>query len=151
MRQARLLALLTVAVAAAVAVTMGACARPPETVTWQGRVFHEVRSVAQLPAAIQTSLGADRPGTDGIADRGRPFNVTDVTDSRLPMRRFLTAGHEGDTWIVALERGGRSHGVDVYMYAATGPVLQQHWGLRDRPNSLTDVVQSMSGKRRKGP
>ena len=148
MRQARLLALLTVVAAAVAALTMGACAHPPETVTWQGRVFHEVRSLAQLPEAIQSSLGVGRPGTDGIADRGRPFNVTDVTDSRLPMRRFLTAGHESDTWIVALERGGRSHGVDVYMYAATGPVLQQHWGLRDRPSSLTEVVQSMSGKRR---
>ena len=131
-----------------IGVAVGACESSPGTVTWQNHVFHEVRSTAQLPAGIQSSLGVGLPGTDGVADRGRPFNVTDVVDARLPMRRFIVAGNENDTWIVALERGGRAYGIDVFLYGGPDPALQQHWGLRHRPHSLMEVVQSMSGKRR---
>jgi len=124
-----------------VGVAAGACDRSPGTVAWHGHVLQEVRSVAQLPPAIRSSLGVDR-GPEGVADRGRPFNVTDVVDARLPMRRFLVAGHDVDTWIVAIEHGGRAYRVEVALFTADNPVPQR-WVLNDRPSTLADVVRNL--------
>jgi hypothetical protein len=52
-----------------------------------GRAYQEVRALADLPGVIRSGLGVDRPGRDGVADRGRPFNVTDIVDDNLERRR----------------------------------------------------------------
>lgn len=126
-----------------VGAAVGACEPAPGTVEWQGHVLQEVRAVSQLPAALRSSLGVDRPGLEGVADRGRPFNITDVVDRRLPMRRFVVAGHEGDTWIVAIEHGGRAYSVEVLLFTAGNPAPQR-WVLNDRPNTLAELVNNIS-------
>ena len=138
-RSRRLLALL------GAAVTVAACqARPPDRVEWRGYDFQEVRSLSELPASLRTELGAGRAGLDGIADRGRPFNVTDVVDSKLPMRRFLTAGRDGDTWLVAQERGGRAHYLEVFLFLANERVPKLRWVLAAEAKTLREVVRLLS-------
>lgn len=130
----------------AVSVMMLGCEtnRIPATVEWRGHALQEVRSLAALPTVIQSGLGSDRPGLDGIADRGRPFNRTDVVDHNLPMRRFIVAGTEGDTWLIALEHGGRGYRVEVFLFSALDATPKQKWILSDRrPNTLSAVIQSV--------
>jgi len=98
-----------------------------------------VRTLADLPPTIQAGLEVGRPGLFGVADRGRPFNVTDVVDSKLPMRRFLAAGRDGDTWLVALEEGGRGYSVQVFLFSALEATPKQRWGLLDRPRTLREA------------
>ena len=124
----------------------GACESEPviTTVEWRGRPLREVHSVAQIPALVRLSLGVDRPGLDGVADRGRPFNATDVVDQRVPMRRFLVAGQDGDTWLVAIEHGGRGYSVEVFLFIAQQPTPREKWVLLDRPTNLAEVVRQIS-------
>ena len=100
--------------------------------------------MAKIPAVLQSGLGVGRPGLEGVADRGRPFNPTDMVDERLPMRRFLAAGSDGDTWLVALEHGGRGYSVEVFLFAGPGSAPKEKWVLLDRPTTLGEVVRNMS-------
>jgi hypothetical protein len=115
-----------------------------EAVVWRGRTFQEVRVLSDLPAGIRSELGASRSGVEGIAERNRPFNLTDVVYADLPIRRFLAAGKSGDTRLVALERGGRGYSVEVFLFSASEVHPQQKWVLLDRPTSLAEVVQGVS-------
>ena len=132
----------------AVSVAMVACESEhiSGAVEWRGHAFHEVRALADLPAVIQSGLGVGRPGLDGVADRGRPFNVIDVVDDALPMRRFLVAGRDDGTWLVALERGGRGYSVEVFLFSAGEATPSQKWVLLDRPKTLREVIQQVLQK-----
>lgn len=135
------------ALLAALSVVVAACgSHAPAGVQWRGRTFHEVHSLAQLPAVIRSRLGAGRPGLSGVADRGSPFNATDVVRDDLPMRRFLAAGRAGDTWLVALERGGRGYRVEVFLYSERDTAPKQRWVLLGNPKTLTEVVQQVGAK-----
>ena len=120
--------------------SLGALASEP-LLRWRGHEFREVGTLAALPSPIQQRLGADISGLRGVADRGKPFNDTDVVDSSRPMRRLLAAGKSGDTWLVALEQGGRGYNVQVYLFS--GNVQQQHWVLLGRPTTLQAVIQQL--------
>ena len=129
----------------ALSIATTACTtRTPASVEWRGQTFQEVPSVSELPAAVQSELGVSRPGLDGVADRNQPFNVTDVVDSNRPMRRFLTAGKSGDTWLVALEKGGRGYSVEVFLFSMRDGTLKQKWVLLDRPRTLSEIIQHLS-------
>jgi hypothetical protein len=53
-----------------------------------------------------------------VAEAGRPFNRTDaIEDASLPFRRFVRAGHSGNTWFVWLEHGGLAYHYDVFGYS----------------------------------
>lgn len=79
----------------------------------------ESRSLRELPAGIQVLLGvglppmSELPRNDGIADRGEAFNSGDVIVEALPMRRFAFGLVDGDTAMVAVERGGRAYWVQA--------------------------------------
>jgi hypothetical protein len=88
----------------------------------------------------------DRPGVEGVSDRGRPFNETDVVLDNLPMRRLLAAGRDGGTWIVALEAGGRGYRVEVFLFSELEATPKQKWVLLDRPKTLGEVVRGISGQ-----
>jgi hypothetical protein len=129
------------------AVLVAACAAEPPigTAEWQGRVLREVRSLAQLPPPVHLSLGVAEPGLKGVADRGQPFNATDVVDTRLPRRRFIVAGYDDETWLVAIEHGGRGYHVEVFLFIVQHPIPRQKWVLLgDRPNTLVEVVRQIS-------
>ena len=123
----------------------GACATGPvsKRLEWQGHVLREVRSVTQIPAVLQSSLGVGRPGLEGVAERGQPFNSTDMVDERLPMRRFFVAGRDSDTWLVALEHGGRGYRVEVFLFEGPGSAPKQKWVLLNRPKTLGEVIRSI--------
>lgn len=111
---------------------------------WQGHEFHEVRSLSAIPAAIQHQLDVLAGGTLGVAEKGQPFNIADVTDQDLPMRRLLAAGHDGDRWIVALEQGGRGYSIQVFLFVKNEQ--HDHWVLLTKPTSLQQVLDQIPTK-----
>jgi hypothetical protein len=131
----------------ALSVVMAACrSEPAPTVEWRDHVFEEVQSLGDLPPVIQSGLGASRSGLDGIADRGQRFNATDAVVGTWPMRRFLVAGRDRETWLVALEHGGRGYYVEVFLFSQPEPTPKHKWVLLQRPRTLRDVVQQVSQK-----
>lgn len=113
-------------------------------VEWQGRMLQEVRSLQQIPESIQSSLGVGRPGLDGVADYGQSFNLTDVVDPRLPRRRLLAAGHSDNTWLIAIERGGRVYNVEVLLFEGETARPTKTWVLPGRTRTLREVVQEIA-------
>jgi hypothetical protein len=119
---------------------------PPASVEWAGHTFREVRTLSALPPSLQTALGVGRLGLEGIADRDGKFNPTDVVDSKLPMRRLLVAGLEGDTALVAIEHGGRGSRVEVAFFSDTDrrAVVERTWTLFDAPRTLRALVDRLA-------
>ncbi len=119
------------------------------SVAWEGREFVEVGSLASLPAAIQDSLGVQRTGAEGIADRGVRFNTTDVIEPGLAMRRFVIGGVAPDAAIVAYERGGRGYSVRVLLYEWSGSRVKRvrTWTTYDPPDGLAGLIKSVQVSR----
>jgi len=65
----------------------------------QTQTFSEVKRVSSLPKAVLDQLGR-------IADRGQPFNTTDVVDPKLPMRQLTVAAVSKQYCIVGYWHGG---------------------------------------------
>jgi hypothetical protein len=112
------------------------------TVSWQGHELREVKSLAALPASVRHALGADKPGLEGVAEKGGPFNAGDAVIEPLPMRRFIVAGHDGDTWLVAFEEGGIA--LTVTAVEISGGVGRRGWWLSCCMTTLPEVVQQIS-------
>ena len=84
----------------------------------------EAESVHELPAGIQVLLGVGLPTIDGgIADHGEAFNSGDVrTSDSPPQRRFALGIVNGDTALVAVEKGGRGYSVQTVEFKQVGAV-----------------------------
>ena len=108
---------------------------------WHGLEFQEVSQLSALPDSIRQQLEIDSSGRRGVADKGMPFNVTDLVDRSLPMSRFSTAGRSGDAWLVAAEVGGRGYSVQVYLFS--GDRIKQRWTLWDPPGSLEALIEQL--------
>ena len=123
--------------------------KPPETVAWEGHKFREVRSLSALPRSLQTTLDVGRAGLDGIADRDGKFNPTDVVDSSLPMRRFVVAGLEDDSALVAVEQGGLGYGVEVTLFSHTAgdARAERTWTLFEPPKTLRALVDRLANSK----
>lgn len=65
----------------------------------QTQTFSEVKRASLLPKAVLDQLG-------GMADRGQPFNTTDVVDPKLPMKQLVVAAVSKQYCIVSYWRGG---------------------------------------------
>lgn len=143
--------------AAVLIVALAACAATPvaegpvagpgtvssgPTVSWQGHQLREVTSLAALPASVRRALGADSTGLDGMAEKGGRFNVGDAVVEPWPMRRFITAGHDGDTWLVAFEQGGIVHTVTAA--EISGGVMRRGWSLGCCMTTLAEVARQVS-------
>ena len=117
-------------------------------VEWAGHSLREVTSLRELPPAVQSTLGVGIPGLDGIANRGESYNPTDVVDSRLPMRRFVVAGLDADTALVAVEHGGFGWRVEVTAFAdiQRKPIPEREWTLFETPTSLRDLAGRLGTK-----
>jgi len=111
-----------------------------------GKPLTEAHSLEILPAQLNSLLGRDRSGLEGIADRTGKFNVTDVVDNKLPMRRFVLAGLSASCAIVAVERGGRTHTYQAvaFEYANAKWLVVQRWGINGAPHSLQELVARVS-------
>jgi hypothetical protein len=111
-------------------------------VNWQGHELREVTSLKALPASIRRVLGADTAGLDGMAEKGGQFNAGDAVIEPFPMRRFITAGHDGDTWLVAFEQGGIA--LSVTAVEISGGVTRRGWSLSCCMTTLAEVVRQVS-------
>jgi hypothetical protein len=84
----------------------------------------EAQSLRELPAGIQALLGVGLGGHDGIVDQGAPFNRSDVLVDNMPQRRFALGVVNGDTVVVAVERGGIGYRVEVLEFHQAGMVWE---------------------------
>jgi hypothetical protein len=111
-----------------------------------GRPLIEARSLEALPPQLNSLLGRDRGDLEGIADRNGKFNVTDVVDNKLPMRRFVLAGLSASCAIVAVERGGRAHTYEVVAFEQTNAKwrVAQRWSINAAPRSLQELGAHVS-------
>ena len=64
---------------------------------------------------VLKALQARFKGDSRLADRGQPFDATDLV-SGLPRRRLVLAGHTSTEWFVAYEHGGRGHHLDLVVF-----------------------------------
>ena len=118
-----------------------------QTVAWRGEDFVEVRNLKALPHEIQMVIGVGLTGMQGIADTAERFNITDVVDSTLPMRRFAVGGISPTSVLIAVERGGIAYNIEVSLFGRKGyeqPL--QKWTLFDKPESLRKLVASLETK-----
>lgn len=122
----------------ALACSAFAAGQPP---AWARYHFKEVASLHDLPAPILDTLGAHKPGLEGIADRGQPFNATDVIEHPWPFRRFVIAGHDGNAWLVAYEQGGYAHAWRVLLFV--GDTVTERWVLYRPVTSLKEVLDAL--------
>lgn len=104
---------------------------------WARYHFREVASLHDIPARVRATLGAARPGPDGIADKGQPFNATDVIKHPWHSRRFVTAGHDGHAWLVAVEQGG--YGYRYVIYLVVDRTLRARWTVLQAVGSLKSL------------
>jgi hypothetical protein len=107
-----------------------------------GVAITEVRSLKALPNQLRHLLPSATSGQDGIADRGGRFNVTDVTDHELPMRRFVLAAVGASCAVIAVEYGGRAHGFELTEYRLTDEAWKatQHRTVLGEPKSTKDLL-----------
>lgn len=80
-----------------------------------------VQSLRDLPAGVQVLLGVGLAPDDGIADKGEPYNDSDVLlENSPPGRRFALGLLRGDAAIVAVEQGGRGRSVTAVEFRQNG-------------------------------
>ena len=93
-----------------------AAAKGINYVQWGIHSLREVNSLSELPIPVLLAIGSGSAAHDPIADRGQPFQATDVIIGDAPRRRFFAAGHDGNYWLVAVENGGIAYNVQVYLF-----------------------------------
>lgn len=114
----------------------------------RGAKFSAVLTLAGLPPPAGKLLGVDKDGMEGIAERGAPFNKTDVIlgPAPLPMRRFHLAAVSADCILVAAEQGGIAYSMVLAIFVRNGAGWQQagkQQYLRGAaPNSLDEFLGS---------
>jgi|GEM_PF-4324320 hypothetical protein len=61
--------------------------------------FMAINSLAELPAPFRSKL-------TNMADRGEPYNETDVIDKPAPTQRFIIGATNGELMLLAIDVGG---------------------------------------------
>jgi hypothetical protein len=113
-----------------------------------GVPLREVRSLNGLPGELRRLLPERSTGLDGIADSGGDYNVTDVVDPKLPMRRFSLAAVGDDCAVIAVERGGYSHYFEVTEYRLVGGAWHSLGteNVGRKPNSTDELLTRHDGR-----
>ena len=95
----------------------------------QDERFGIVTSIRGLPLGVrdglQTLFGSQALD---IAEPGAEFQVTDVVNSKLPIRRLVAAGCSYDHCLVYYERGGIAHTWRVALFHWTPDATRFEWG-----------------------
>jgi hypothetical protein len=82
-------------------------------VTEQFALVDDLRKIEpQVLAAFHAKV---RPWE--IANRGKPFNATDVAIHNWPMRRFVLAGSAPGVWFILYEHGGIGYHHNLVVFA----------------------------------
>ncbi len=74
-----------------------------------------VDSLKGLPAPVRAAL---LKLAGAMADRGEPFNATDVVLHPAPFSRFIRGGKAGGHWYVWYEHGGIAYWHQIVIFAA---------------------------------
>ena len=94
-----------------------------------GDTFTVVKTVKQIPAAVQKALGL--PAKDplgGMADPGKRFAIGDAGNAeRLPYRRLVLAATDADYCLVYYELGGIAYRHEVILYHLQGGKAMTAW------------------------
>jgi len=121
---------------------IGALATVPVHARCVGESLVEVRSLVALPPGVRRLLPSETTGLAGIADAGADFNLTDVVDRQLSMKRFTLAAVGKTCALVGIEIGGYSHHYQIEEYRLVGAEWQLN-GRDDvggRPRSVDDLL-----------
>jgi len=78
-----------------------------------------VSSLAGLPAEVGKYLH----DSNAPADRGQLYNESCIVQAGVPSTRFVLAAASENEVIVAIEHGGRGHGVNTYAFRQEN----RHW------------------------
>lgn len=106
--------------AAGIALGIGCC-NAAAGVQREDSRWVEAQSLRELPAGVQVLLGAGlAPDEGGIADRDGRFNAGDIMIDGVAGRRFALGVVNGDTALVAVERGGRGYSVQTMEFKQAG-------------------------------
>lgn len=91
-----------------------------------GAAWRQLDSLADLPLALRASLQA----SEGLSDRGGPFNAGCVRTDATPSSRFVMGAASPGVVVVAVERGGFAHFVETLEFRQAG----SDWRLAARGN-----------------
>ncbi len=107
-----------------------------------GVALKEIRSLRGLPTELRRLLPKQTQGLDGIADSGERFNITDVVDHDLPMRRFTLAAVGDNCAVMAVEHGGYAHYFELIEYRLTGSAWRSldSENVERKPTSIDDLL-----------
>ncbi len=97
------------------------------------KACQEIRTLKELPPEV-LSFVLNHP-QKSLADRGGLFNVTDLIDESLPMRRFVVAGMIRDRLAVEIEWGGRTH----YFQALQFRRVNAQWAYASTENFSKEI------------
>ncbi|OYO28958.1 hypothetical protein [Janthinobacterium sp. PC23-8] len=81
--------------------------------------WSSVSSLAGLPAEVGKYLH----DSNAPADRGQLYNESCIVQAGVPSTRFVLAAVSDNEAIVAIEHGGRGHGINTYAFRQQN----QHW------------------------
>src|SRR5690349_2779460 len=110
------------AMIALLAAQPGVPRQPPQAKAFLEAHYQPIESVRELPPALAAALRQHLHDTP-IADRGEPFNASDVrSEDDPPTRRFLAAGTSPSGSFIAYEHGGLGHHYHLLMF---GPEIPQ--------------------------
>jgi hypothetical protein len=117
-----------------------------EPITWQGKPLAVVQSISELPQHIRKGFNMNAAAPEGVADIGKPFKTGDVTLEGWHDRGLVGAGHNGDTWVVAMALGRNLGGVAVVAYVLEGTTLlrQERVGFWGDANAFANIVAGLS-------
>lgn len=92
---------------AAVALSGAASAAPDSAPVWS-----MATSLAGLPPEVSAYLTENT----GLADQGGAYNDSCVVNPSIPSTRFVIAAISEGVTIVAIEHGGRGHGINTWAF-----------------------------------
>lgn len=94
-----------------------------------GDTFTVVRTVKQIPAAVQKALGLHaKDPLNGMADAGQKFQESDfIQDPKLPFRRLVFAAVNARYCLVYYELGGIAYRHEVALYRLQGGKAVAAW------------------------
>ncbi len=82
-----------------------------------GDTFTVVKTVKQMPAAVQKALGLPpKKPLYGMADAGKPFEIGDVVSDKLPPRRLVFAAVNAQYCLVYFDQGGMAYNQHIVLF-----------------------------------
>jgi hypothetical protein len=93
---------------------------PDPAAPFQKPKWSAIHSLGEVDPAVIRTLKSRFGSDDRLAERGAPFDATDVVSGK-PRRRFVLAGRAAEGWFVAYEIGGRAHHLVLAVFDAASP------------------------------